>query len=248
MNKRNTAINSIPFQFKEFTIHQEKTAMKVGTDAVLLGAWASVEKHPDSILDIGAGTGVVALMLAQRSDAMTIDAVEIDEEAHEQCVGNFELSAWGDRLFCYNVSFEEFVVEMKEEEEQYDLIVSNPPFYSDTFESKSDARNKARFTSSLSFENLISGVSQLLSEAGHFSVIIPFKEEEGFIKIAKKFSLKLYRACRIKGSITSEVKRSMLTFSFYVSELIVEELTIENSRHDYTEEYQNLTKKFYLKM
>ena len=151
--------------------------MKVGTDAVLLGAWCSLSLYPDAILDIGAGTGIISLMLAQRSDAMTIDAVEIDEQAHEQCVENFELSEWGDRLFCYSASFNAFVDEMIEEEEQYDLIVSNPPFYSDAFETENEARNKARFTSSLSFESLISGAAKLLSESGIFSVIIPFKEE-----------------------------------------------------------------------
>ena len=129
--------------------------MKVGTDAVLLGAWCSLENYPDSILDVGSGTGIIALMLAQRSDAMTIDAVEVEEKAYEQSVENFELSNWSDRLYCYNASFEDFVIEMSEEEEKYDAIISNPPFYANAFETEDNARNKARFTSSLSFENLI---------------------------------------------------------------------------------------------
>ena len=169
---------SQPFKFKEFTIHQAKTAMKVGTDGVLLGAWCALNEYSDSILDIGAGTGVIALMLAQRSDAMTIDAVEVDENAYEQTVENFEHSDWGDRLYCYNTTFQEFAIEITEEEETYDLIVSNPPFYTETFESADEARNKARFTSSLSFEELIIGVSKILSENGKFSVILPFKEED----------------------------------------------------------------------
>tara|TARA_R110002049_G_scaffold13089_2_gene57407 strand:+ start:3772 stop:4494 length:723 start_codon:yes stop_codon:yes gene_type:complete len=239
---------SKPFKFKEFTIHQEKTAMKVGTDAVLLGAWCSVENYPDTILDIGAGTGIVALMIAQRSDALTIDAVELDEDAYEQTVDNFEKSDWGDRLYCYNASFQEFAEEIAEEEETYDLIVSNPPFYTDEYETEDAARNKARFTSSLSFEELIMGVSNILSENGVFSVILPFKEEESFINTATKYKLFLNKVCRVQGNETSEIKRSLLSFSF--EELKIEEtsLIIEVDRHKYTEDYINLTKDFYLKM
>lgn len=237
-----------PFQFKEFRVHQQKTAMKIGTDAVLLGAWCTVKKHIDTILDIGSGTGVIALMLAQRTDAMTIDAVEVDENAYEQTVENFEQSDWGDRLFCYNASFQNFAKEMREEEEAYELIVSNPPFYTDEFETQSEARNKARFTSSLSFEDLLKGASDLLADDGVFSTIIPFKEEEKFIKIAKKNNLFLNRICHVKGSPTSTIKRSLLEFSFQLSEIKKEELTIEVERHQYTNDYVNLVKDFYLKM
>jgi len=237
-----------PFQFKEFTVHQDKTAMKIGTDAVLLGAWCDLGGFPDTMLDVGSGTGVISLMLAQRSDAMTIDAVEVDESAYEQTVENFEQSDWGDRLFCYNASFGEFVEEMAEEEEEYDVIVSNPPFYTDDYETEDVARNKARFTSSLSFEELLQGVSEILSENGRFSTIIPFKEEESFIKLAKKHNLYLSRVCRVKGNPTSEIKRSLLEFSFTETTLEEEELVIETKRHQYTDAYTNLTKDFYLKM
>ncbi|WP_298884503.1 methyltransferase [uncultured Polaribacter sp.] len=236
------------FKFKEFTIHQDKTAMKVGTDGVLLGAWCSVEDFPDIILDVGSGTGVVSLMIAQRSDAMTIDAVEIDENAYEQTVANFEESDWGDRLYCYNATFQEFAKEIAEEEETYDLIVSNPPFYTDNFETNDEARNKARFTTSLSFEELLLGVSKILSASGKFSTIIPFKEEENFIALAKEKQLFLNKICRIKGNPTSEIKRSLLEFSFKENNIIEENLTIEIERHQYTEAYINLTKDFYLKM
>ena len=239
---------SKPFKFKEFTIHQDKTAMKVGTDGVLLGAWCSVEDFPDTILDVGSGTGVVSLMIAQRSDAMTIDAVEIDENAYEQTVANFEESDWGDRLYCYNATFQEFAKEIAEEEETYDLIVSNPPFYTDNFETNDEARNKARFTTSLSFEELLLGVSKILSASGKFSTIIPFKEEENFIALAKEKQLFLNKICRIKGNPTSEIKRSLLEFSFKENNIIEENLTIEIERHQYTEAYINLTKDFYLKM
>jgi tRNA1Val (adenine37-N6)-methyltransferase len=237
-----------PFQFKEFTIQQDKSAMKIGTDGVLLGAWCTVDTYPDSILDIGAGTGVIALMLAQRSDAMTIDAVEVDADGYEQTVENFEKSDWGDRLYCYNATFQEFADEIADEEERYDLIVSNPPFYTDDFESENASRNKARFTSSLSFQELLVGVSKILSENGIFSTIIPFKEEMNFINIAKEHHLFLNKVCRVQGNTNSEVKRSLLAFSFQETELEETHLIIEIARHQYTEDYIKLTKDFYLKM
>ena len=237
-----------PFQFKEFTIHQDKTSMKVGTDAVLLGAWISLKNFPDKILDIGSGTGIISLMLAQRSDAQTIDAVEIEENAYEQTVENFEQSDWADRLYCYHCSFQEFADEMALEEEKYDLIVSNPPFYNDDYETENVSRNKARFTSALSFEELLNGVSKILELEGNFSVIIPFKEEENFIDIANKNGLYLNDVCRVQGNPTSELKRSLLSFSFHKSNLKESNLTIETDRHKYTDEYINLTKEFYLKM
>ena len=237
------------FQFKQFKVYQDKTAMKIGTDAVLLGAWCSIKNKPNTILDIGSGTGVISLMLAQRCDAMTIDAVEIDENAYGQTVDNFENSEWGDRLFCYNASFKDFAKQMIEEEEFYDLIVSNPPFYTDDFKTENDARNKARFTSSLSFEDLIKGVSQVLSKQGVFVVILPKKEEENFVLIANKNNLFLNRICYVKGNPNSEIKRSLLEFSFEEKKgLEIEDLIIETSRHKYTKEYVDLTKEFYLKM
>lgn len=236
-----------PFRFKDFIIHQDKTAMKVGTDGVLLGAWCSLDSEPESILDVGSGTGLISLMLAQRSFAETIDAVEIDEQAYEQTVENFEESEWADRLFCYHSSFQDFAEEMKEEEETYDLIVSNPPFYQNAYETEDDSRNKARFTSALSFEDLLSGISNILSEDGVFSTIIPYTEEEQFIQIAIENRLIPYRICRVKGNPTSEIKRSLLEFSFQKKEIQEEELVIEVGRHQYTKEYQDLTREFYLK-
>lgn len=243
-----------PFKFKEFTVHQDKCAMKIGTDGVLLGAWSSIEQNPFSVLDIGSGTGVIALQLAQRSDAELIDAVELDDNAYEQAVENFENSSWGDRLFCYHASLQEFAEEI---DDKYDLIISNPPFYKPSLPSASlpkgdnltsESRKKARFYDSLPFETLISSVARLLSEDGLFSVIIPFKEEGNFIKLALKSNLYANRICHVKGTPTSEVKRSLIEFSFRESELKNEQLTIETARHEYTDSYINLVKDFYLKM
>ncbi len=241
-------ITQKPFFFKEFTIHQEKAAMKVGTDGVLLGAWCSLDHHPETILDIGSGTGLIALMIAQRSNAITIDAVEINEEAYEESVENFERSDWSDRLFCYHSSFQDFVKELKEEEETYDLIISNPPFYSETFDSINTARNTARFTASLSFQNLITGTAEILSQTGIFAVIVPRKEEQAFVSIALESNLFLVRVCRVKGHINATIKRSLLEFSFQQKPTIAQELVIETARHQYTTEYTSLVKDFYLKM
>lgn len=234
-----------PFKFKEFTVHQDRCAMKIGTDAVLLGAWASLENNPISILDIGAGTGVLSLILAQRSTAQLIDAIEIDNDAFEQCVENFEHSHWSDRLFCYHASLEEFTEEI---EDKYDLIISNPPFYSEDYKTKDAQRVLARFEDALPFEHLIDSVSKLLSAKGTFSVIIPYKEEDKFMMLASKVHLFASQILRVKGNSSSEIKRSLIEFSFTKKQTTIKELVIEISRHVYTPDYINLTKKFYLKI
>ncbi|QRM90956.1 methyltransferase [Lacinutrix sp. WUR7] len=219
--------------------------MKIGTDAVLLGAWTSVQQNPFAILDIGAGTGVLSLMLAQRSQAEVIDAMEIDEHAYEQCVDNFENAPWADRLFCYHAALDEFTEEI---EDKYDLIISNPPFYSEDFKTESTQRDLARFSDAMPFHHLTESVASLLIEDGIFSVVIPFKEEANFIELASKVQLFPNRILHVKGSPTSEIKRSLLEFSFRESEIQKEELIIETTRHQYTKDYINLTKDFYLKM
>jgi tRNA1Val (adenine37-N6)-methyltransferase len=233
------------FQFKQFTIQQDKCAMKVGTDGVLLGAWAPIEHRPFSILDIGAGTGLIALMLAQRSYAEQIDGIEIDDDAYEQAVDNFENSPWGDRLFCYHAGLDEF---MEEPEDEYDLIVSNPPFYTDGYFSGDEQRDMARHNQSLPFEDLIEASSILLSDIGILAVVIPFKEEERFIALAKEEELYPFKITRVKGTPDSEVKRSLIAFSKTEKDITTDGLIIETARHKYTDEYISLTKDFYLKM
>ncbi|MES2410713.1 MAG: methyltransferase [Bacteroidota bacterium] len=219
--------------------------MKIGTDGVLLGAWCPIDNNPFSVLDIGAGTGILSLMLAQRSNAEQIDAVEIDENAFEQCVENFESSPWGDRLFCFHAGLDDF---MEEPEDEYDIIISNPPFYTDDYKTESEQRDLARFADALPFEDLVEAASLLLSENGIFSVIIPFKEEAKFIALAKHFELYPFKTTRVKGAPTTEIKRSLLAFSRIEKEISPDELIIETARHQYTEDYISLTKDFYLKM
>lgn len=236
---------SKPFKFKQFSINQDRCAMKIGTDGVLLGAWATIESKQNSILDIGAGTGLLSLMLAQRSLAENIEALEIDEDAFEQCIENFESSPWADRLFCYHAGLDEFIEEI---EDPYDLIISNPPFYSEDVSSGNASRDAARQNQSLPFDELLEGVSKLLSSDGLFTTIVPFKEETSFITLAASFGLYPNKILRVKGNPSAEIKRSLLEFSFKEMEVMENELTIEIKRHEYTLAYQELTKAFYLKM
>ncbi|WP_133608549.1 tRNA1(Val) (adenine(37)-N6)-methyltransferase [Flavobacterium cheniae] len=219
--------------------------MKIGTDGVLLGAWTPLINNPYNVLDIGAGTGILSLMLAQRSNAEQIDAIEIDEDAYEQCVENFEASPWGDKLFCFHAGLDEFV---DEPEDEYDLIISNPPFYTDDYKTDNTSRDLARFEDALPFEELIEAAALLLSDNGIFSVIIPFKEEERFVSMCKELDLFPLKITRVKGTPTSEIKRSLLAFCRIEQTALIDELVIEISRHNYTPEYIELTKDFYLKM
>jgi tRNA1Val (adenine37-N6)-methyltransferase len=233
------------FNFKQFHVNQDRCAMKIGTDGVLLGAWTPIINNPYNVLDIGAGTGILSLMLAQRSNATQIDAIEIDEDAYEQCVENFETSPWGDKLFCFHAGLDEFV---DEPEDEYDLIISNPPFYAEDFKTDNSQRDMARFQDAMPFEELIEAAALLLSNNGIFSVIIPFKEEEKIVSMCKELDLFPFKITRVKGTPTSEIKRSLLAFSRIDQNPLIDELTIEISRHHYTTEYIDLTKDFYLKM
>jgi tRNA1Val (adenine37-N6)-methyltransferase len=243
---------SKPFTFKQFTVHQDRCAMKIGTDGVLLGAWVSLEEKTERILDIGTGTGVIAMQLAQRNSAQNIDAIEIDARAFEQCIENFEASPWSERLFCYHAAIQEFASEI---DDTYDLIISNPPFYSENYKPEEKARDTARFNDALPFQHLIVCAVHLLSDRGRFAVILPKKEEIKFIELAQESGLYPKRICRVRGNVNSEEKRSLLEFSFLPKvkrgrgkEIKIESLTIETDRHNYTKDYIQLVKDFYLKM
>ena len=234
-----------PFKFKQFSVKQNRCAMKIGTDGVLLGAWTPVKNNPFSILDVGAGTGILSLMMAQRSYAEQIEAIEIDDDAYEQCAENFESSPWNDRLFCYHASLLEFVEEV---EDAFDLIICNPPFYSEDYKTDNKSRDLARFNDAMPFKHIIYGVAHLLAEDGIFSIIIPKKEESEFIELASTIGLHPQRILHVKGNPDSDIKRSLIEFSYSKKDVEISELIIETSRHNYTEDYINLTKDFYLKM
>ncbi len=234
-----------PFKFKEFTVIQDKCAMKVGTDGVLLGAWANIDSEVESILDIGTGSGLIALQMAQRSDAELIDALEIETNAFEQAVENFENSDWSNRLFCYHASLEEFRAEI---DEKYDLIISNPPYFKDSFKALNKDRTIARHNDHLNFHELLSSSASLLSEKGNCAFIIPHKEEENFIQIARDNGLYPSRITRVRGNSKSALKRSLLQLSSKNISPVINELTIELERHVYTVPYVDIVKDFYLKL
>lgn len=232
------------FHFKQFAIQQNKTAMKVGTDGVLLGAWAKLQQA-NTILDIGTGTGLIALMCAQRSNALTIDAVELEENAYLQAVENFEQSNWNDRLFCYHASFQQFYEEV---EEEYEVIISNPPFYTATYKNLDKKRALARHTQSLPYSNLLFGTAKMLAKNGKAFFIIPIDEESNFLELANRNFLHANKITRVKGSVNSKIKRSLLELSFKETGVHISQLVIEETRHNYTLAYRNLVKDFYLKM
>ena len=157
-------------------------------------------------------------------------------------------------VFCFHAGLDEF---MDEPEDEYDIIISNPPFYTEDFKTENEQRDLARFADAMPFEDLVEAANLLLSENGIFSVIIPFKEEEKILALAKDFELYPFKITRVKGTPTTEIKRSLLAFSRVekdssdteqAKQTSVDELIIETARHQYTEEYISLTKDFYLKM
>ena len=230
------------FKFKQFEIAQDKCAMKVGTDGVLIGAWTACNKATN-ILDIGCGTGLISLMLAQRNDAAVITGIEIEENAFLQSQDNFNNSKWSNRLSIIHTSLQDFSSETK-----FDLIVSNPPFFTNSTQANNQYRKLARSTNSLNFKELISKSKILLSENGIFSVIIPFPRKEEFISIALENHLFLSRICSVKGAENSPVKRILMEFNNSQKTILEENLMIEKERHNYTDKYIDLCKDFYLKM
>ena len=234
-------MNRKPFQFKQFSIFQDQTAMKVGTDGVLLGAWVNV--FGQNVLDIGTGTGLISLMIAQRFPEANIDALEIDSDAFLQAEENFSNSKFNHRLTLFHTSLQDYNSAKK-----YDLIVSNPPFFTVNDLVSFDSRKQARQQETLTFTDLISKTSQLLDQNGLASFIIPYDQMDEFCAISLENELKLGRVVYIKGNEQSAVKRVLLEFSFQEKQLQESHLIIEMGRHQYTPDYINLTKEFYLKM
>lgn len=225
------------FTFKQFSIQQSKEVFRVGTDGVLLGASASVDAA-SRILEVGTGTGLISLMLAQRNDKAVFTGIDINEEAVALTKINFENSPFSSRLKNAHKDFKEF-----ETSERFDLIVSNPPY----FEASQSEKDKiARQTVELNFRQLISGSSKLLSKKGIFSVIIPAEAGNDFVAIAQENHLFLVRKMNVKGIAGSNVKRLILEFSLTEKSLEESELIIEKSPRQYSDQYLELTKEFHV--
>ena len=233
------------FQFKQFRIDQTHSAMKVGTDGVLLGSWASIEKSKE-ILDIGCGTGLISLMVAQRNPQAIITAIDISESAIKDTLLNFGASPWADRLLAQNIELSEFAISTNK---RFAHIVCNPPFFNRSLKSESQAKNNARHDDSLPFDKLFEYASKLLSNDGLLSIIIPSDRKEESIKIASAHNLFLQLATNVYPKLESEApKRALLEFGLSENELKSSNLYIEKERHVYTDDYKYLTKAFYLSM
>lgn len=233
------------FQFKRFTVRQDRCAMKVGTDGVLLGAWCSVEDAA-SVLDIGTGTGLVSLMVAQRSTA-DIVAVELDESAACQAGENVAESPWKDRIEVVCSAIQAYA---SQSGRRFDRIVSNPPYFQDSLKSPKEGRSLARHTDSLSYEELVKAVVSLLNPGGLFSVIVPTTEFADMERCASVVGLHCVRRTDVLPTPTVLSKRVLAEFSMEEDkETKCDALIIEESgRHQYSSDYIALTRDFYLKM
>lgn len=230
------------FQFKQFIVWQDKTAMKVGTDGVLLGVCVP-NGHWHRILDVGAGTGLVSLMLAQRFAMTHIDAVELDKEAFEQCAENFERSPWADRLNAIHTDFNLFSAS-----QHYDLVVSNPPWFNNSLKNPCVKRQTARHTDTLSAADLFQGVSEILDVNGLFVMIIPYLSLDEVINTAAGIGLFVQRIVSVRPKPDTEFKRAVVMFGFKPCQSVEnDQLTVEsNVRHSYSPQFSLLTEQFYL--
>lgn len=229
------------FKFKRFTVYHDLCAMKVGTDGVLLGAWTDVNTS-SRILDIGTGSGLVALMLAQRCEA-SITAIDIDADAVKQAQINIEASNWKERMKIFHTDLCNF-----SPQSLFDTIVSNPPYFVDSLKCSDIQRNTARHNDTLTSEQLFENVNRMLRPGGEFSLILPFEQTESTISTAEIYGLYPTRHTRVITRAGLAPKRSLLAFKKYPEEYIPQDLVIEFERHVYSAEYIALTKDFYLKM
>lgn len=232
------------FQFKQFCIIQERSAMKVGMDGVLLGAWADAS-GAKRILDIGSGTGLIALMMAQKNFQAQVDAIEIDEEAFLEAKLNAQNSPWKNRINPVLCNFQEFALRA---DQKYDLIVSNPPFFTNGEKAPIKNRAQARHSDSLSSDDLISGAANILNKGGRIALVLPSDTFPEIEKLTGKNKLFISRLCRVKPNPLKPEFRILIELTNSECILKEESLLIEFERHhDYTLQYKALTKDFYLK-
>ena len=231
------------FRFKQFTVFHDKCAMKVGVDGVTIGAWADVN-GAKSILDVGCGSGLIALMLAQRSDA-EVTAVDIDAQSILQSGVNIENSPWKERISLLHSSFQNFAESYSG---QFDLIVSNPPFFINSLKNPSQSRAVARHTDTLLHEDLVKNAKKLLAENGKFCVILPVLEGEQFIELAENEGLFCSQKVSVFPNLEKPAKRLLLEFKNEKNVCLESKITIEKERGVYTDEYRELVKDFYLKL
>ncbi len=232
------------FRFKQFSLTDKGCGMKIGTDGVLLGAFAAQYRSIQT-LDVGTGCGLIALMLAQKSEAR-ITAIEIDRQAAETARLNVKNSPWSSRIAVLNQSFQEFNTQSTQ---IFDLVICNPPFFHNSHLAPSSKRNLARHSDSLSPADLLSGVSRIISDEGRLIIIIPFDQETLWYNEASKVELFYERVVRILPRKGIEPKRSIIEITKKSKEKKVEILIVEGDRrHAYSPEYVELTRDYYLNM
>ena len=230
------------FSFKQFTIYQDKSAFKVGTDGVLLGVFADIA-GVKRILEIGTGTGLIAIMLAQRCKAEIV-AIEPDYESYIQACDNVRLCKWNSRIKVEHTDLQYYYPD----EGKFDLVVTNPPYFTDSLKNPDPRKSAARHNDTLTSEELLVGVSRLLDDGGHLQLVMPYVEGNVFIAEAYKYGFYCNNILKIKPLPTAEIRRLILSFSRERLKVNERFLTIEHGkRHKFTEEYINLTKDFYLK-
>ncbi|MBO7201174.1 MAG: methyltransferase [Bacteroidales bacterium] len=232
------------FHFKQFSVEDSSSPMKVGTDAVLLGAWTPSLNCADiSILDIGTGCGVIALMLAQRISNANIQAIDIDSGACYNAKENFSNSIWRNRLNIHECSIQSFC---ESTNSKFNIIVSNPPFFEESLKSNKTKRNLARHTDSLPFQTMIKSVDYLMNENGMFACILPFNEGNKFIDLAKTYNLFCTKKMLVSNKPSQTIKRILFCLSRKEVSLIdTSTLFIRDEDNSYSKEYLNLTKDFY---
>ncbi|MBE6286668.1 MAG: methyltransferase domain-containing protein [Mediterranea massiliensis] len=228
------------FQFKKFIVHHANCAMKVGTDGVLLGAWVPLDRYKD-ILDVGTGTGLIALQLAQRKEDAHIVAIEVDEEASKQAQENVDLSPWSNRIEVVCQDFCTFETNRK-----FDLIVSNPPYFVNALHSPDEQRNMARHVGKLNYEQLFSRATLLLHQQGALALIIPAQVEKLVMDTAWKYGFSPQRILRVYSKPGKTCNRLLIIFSVTESLCVNEELCIRQKDDSYTSEYKEMTADFYL--
>jgi len=230
------------FKFKQFTVYHDKCAMKVGTDGVLIGAWADVSRA-EKILDVGTGSGLIALMIAQRCDASVL-GIDIDEDAVIQARENVMASQWSGQI---TIARQDVRVMANECDTKFDVILSNPPYFAEDVKCPEAQRNTARHTDELDFHSLLQAVSVLLTDDGTFSVVLPANAASDFIALATKFKLFLSKQTWVYTKPNMPAKRVLMAFSKDKStETQVGHLTIETAPKVYTPEFAALMKDFYL--
>lgn len=231
------------FQFKQFRIEQAHTAMKVSTEACILGAWTFAE-NPQKILDIGTGTGLLSLMLAQRFPSSQIESVEIESNAFQQAQQNVSRSPFYANIRLYHTSIQDFAQNPKAS--TYDLIVCNPPFYANYLQSPDAKLNIALHQNTLPLETLAEAIEFLLALQGRAFILLPPFFMEKFCLLAKRKNLFPQKKLHIFHSPKHPILREITAFGFYESNLASQHLFIRNEKGEYTNEFKTLLKDFYL--